>query len=676
MADDQSKKPHVERKTHIVELTGGLQTDQFAESVPVTDCNNVEVLPSAGGMFNRRGHVRWTKYAPKTDPEGRIALLVDSQPPNMSDGTWLISAVDTSVQTNPVVYLQPFKPRTNLSNDTLISQVFFASPTYFVNYGEEAVLTLNRIGALDRVFTVDWATEDGTAEAGVDYTAATGTVTFESGDRSKDITVQSLGNAYEADKSFTVKITDVSVGGVATSPDKATVVLEGSSMQLFPVATRVMPYPVYPGIIASPEKTETNPEEYAHIRTVYFAVWCVDMTQTPSNRIALYVIKRDILWSDFNYASTNTSYNIGMHGSGVAAVIGTNSVAFSAATFASDASRILIRIDASTTTLRSGSPSYLTGSMVSSAPLQSVVTHPTQDLSFVVPIEHTNGVGVLPITDPDTGDVALVGRNAIYFGGSSRIDIQRVAGDTAPSWNGQTGISHVGNPSGRSTEALWAGDGCFWQMRVATLGGTRRAVLCKINLYSGQLDKYVLAPAGVTTSTFLVLMDDGTPMLFSSGSTPGQWILNESDEWTQLSSSALLRAISYIHNVGDNEAVYIPHGTNRIARGKLHDDAPLEKLFDFDNYSVEGYFPGPTWMTPTRMFAYNLSATPNTYAIFRVRDGALIETGEFNDAYGAGAIAGGVGELAYKSLSGETVNYGTQTITGVLSPVPLKKAFY
>ena len=35
-----------------------------------------------------------------------------------------------------------------------------------------------------------------------------------------------------------------------------------------------------------------------------------------------------------------------------------------------------------------------------------------------------------------------------------------------------------------------------------------------------------------------------------------------------------------------------------------------------------------------------------------------------------------VGQLAYKSLSGETINYGSITISGVLAPIPLKKAYY
>lgn len=667
MASDQSKKTQLERQTHVIELTSGVQTDQFAESVPILDSNNTEVLPGKSGMFNRRGHVRWTKYAPKTDPVGRIALVVDSQPPNLSDGTWLISAVDTSVPTNPIVYLQPFKPRTNLSNDTLVSQVYFSQSIYYEDYGNEVVLTINRIGALDRTFTVDWATEDGEAVAGEDYAAATGTITFESGDRAKTLTVQSLGTIYESDKDFVVKITSVSVGGMATMPDKATVVLEGTSSQLYPVASRVVSVPASPGRIGDPG---ISGPDFAMTRTIYTPLWCVDLSQTPSKRIALYVVKHDLNYSDWNRPDNTWYYNIGIAGTGMVAPVGINEVAFPMSTHGSVETRIMHGKKISTVDLRSGAPSFSTDPWTSVAGTTICANGPDLDAPKYLPdSEHRKGVGAVAVRDPDSEAVYLVGRNGIYSS-TGWVPIQYVA-DQLTGWNLSFYVENVGNPSGVSTEVFWAGSDCFWQIRVVSPSvGPIRAVLCLINAKTGVLAKYIDLPGTGYLSTHLVLMDDGTPMLFKD---EGQWVLNGSDVWVELSTTRFLREKSFIHNVGDNEVIYIPYGANRIARGKLHVDAPIEKLFDFGAYDVEWKLPGPTLLNPTRVFAFNLSVTPNTYAIFKTRDGTLLETGTFDDAYGAAAVAGSSGQLAYKSLAGETFD-GAPGV--VLAPIPVKKAYY
>ena len=59
--------------------------------------------------------------------------------------------------------------------------------------------------------TVDWATADGTARAGTDYTAGSGRLTFGVGDSSKTVTVTVSGdNVDEPDKTFTVTLSDPS----------------------------------------------------------------------------------------------------------------------------------------------------------------------------------------------------------------------------------------------------------------------------------------------------------------------------------------------------------------------------------------------------------------------------------------------------------------------------------
>jgi PKD repeat protein len=62
----------------------------------------------------------------------------------------------------------------------------------------------------DRTVTVNYATADGTATAGIDYTAAAGTVTFAPGETSRTVTVDVLGEpADEPDEEFAVTLSDL-----------------------------------------------------------------------------------------------------------------------------------------------------------------------------------------------------------------------------------------------------------------------------------------------------------------------------------------------------------------------------------------------------------------------------------------------------------------------------------
>ena len=64
-------------------------------------------------------------------------------------------------------------------------------------------VTLTR--AASRALTVDYATSDGSAQAGVDYTAASGTLTFQAGESSKTIEVGVLDDAHdEGEETFTL----------------------------------------------------------------------------------------------------------------------------------------------------------------------------------------------------------------------------------------------------------------------------------------------------------------------------------------------------------------------------------------------------------------------------------------------------------------------------------------
>ena len=73
------------------------------------------------------------------------------------------------------------------------------------------VVTLSR--AASGTVTVDYATSNGSAQASVDYTAASGTLTFQAGQSSQTIQVAVLDDSYdEGEETLTLTLSNVSVG--------------------------------------------------------------------------------------------------------------------------------------------------------------------------------------------------------------------------------------------------------------------------------------------------------------------------------------------------------------------------------------------------------------------------------------------------------------------------------
>jgi hypothetical protein len=87
--------------------------------------------------------------------------------------------------------------------------VQFASSSYTVNESDgTAVLTATLSQATSATVTVNYATSNGTAVAGTDYTAASGTVSFQPGETSQTISIGIIDNGNYSDQSvyFTVAL--------------------------------------------------------------------------------------------------------------------------------------------------------------------------------------------------------------------------------------------------------------------------------------------------------------------------------------------------------------------------------------------------------------------------------------------------------------------------------------
>jgi hypothetical protein len=93
----------------------------------------------------------------------------------------------------------------------------------------KAVLTVTRAGANTGTATVDFATADGSAKAGQDYTAASGTLSFAAGETSKRIEVPiSADTVQEGDETLNVNLSGAA-GAAAAAPSSATVTIQDRS---------------------------------------------------------------------------------------------------------------------------------------------------------------------------------------------------------------------------------------------------------------------------------------------------------------------------------------------------------------------------------------------------------------------------------------------------------------
>lgn len=90
-------------------------------------------------------------------------------------------------------------------------------------------ITVNRTGGSSGSIAVSYATAAGTATAGTDYSATSGTLQWADGDAtSKSFSIPLGGAAFSGSKQFSVALSQPAGGATLSSPDSATVTINGS----------------------------------------------------------------------------------------------------------------------------------------------------------------------------------------------------------------------------------------------------------------------------------------------------------------------------------------------------------------------------------------------------------------------------------------------------------------
>ncbi len=108
----------------------------------------------------------------------------------------------------------------------------FSALNYSIAQGAGSVtLTVVRTGAPSAAVSIDYTTVDGTAFAGTDYTATTGSVQWAENDSTPKKIVVPISSAtpYSGDKEFQVVLSNPGVGAQIGNPDRATVTISGDA---------------------------------------------------------------------------------------------------------------------------------------------------------------------------------------------------------------------------------------------------------------------------------------------------------------------------------------------------------------------------------------------------------------------------------------------------------------
>ncbi len=156
---------------------------------------------------------------------------------------------DTTVEPDETFFVNLSNPSSNATlaqaqgTGTILND---DSPTLSINNVSQAegnsgttafIFTVTLSEAASSTVTVDWAAADGTATAGSDYTAGSGTLTFSPGELTKTLTVPVIGDTtVEPDETFVVNLSNPSNATLAQPQGTGTIRNDDSRLIIYNVS--------------------------------------------------------------------------------------------------------------------------------------------------------------------------------------------------------------------------------------------------------------------------------------------------------------------------------------------------------------------------------------------------------------------------------------------------------
>jgi hypothetical protein len=198
-----------------------------AVSVAYATANGTAI---AGTNFTAaNGTLKWASgdSTPKT-----FAVAVSNATPFSGSKSFTVAL---SNPTTGVTLGSPSSASISITGDAsgTVGNVEFSAASYAVDQtGSAVTVTVNRTSGSSGAVGASYATSNGSAVAGADFTQTTGTVQWASGDAtSKTISIPvSDATSFSGTKSFTIALSNATGGATVSSPNSASVTITGSGV--------------------------------------------------------------------------------------------------------------------------------------------------------------------------------------------------------------------------------------------------------------------------------------------------------------------------------------------------------------------------------------------------------------------------------------------------------------
>ena len=184
-------------------------------------CHNT---PSGSGGFNSYGadvFIDGIRGAEDLDSDGDPGGCTNIEEINLNTQPAWTPPLPSSI--DPSWISGDLDPDSSLCGGGLPGTLQFSSATYSVNEnGGSVSISVTRTGGSDGAVTVDYATSDGTANAGSDYTHTTGTLTLADGVTSASFSVPIIDDTeFEGDETVNLALSSPTGGATLGTPSSA-----------------------------------------------------------------------------------------------------------------------------------------------------------------------------------------------------------------------------------------------------------------------------------------------------------------------------------------------------------------------------------------------------------------------------------------------------------------------